>query len=240
MHSGAYEGRSVQLRGTAFKSERLGHFLPFYGHILKWGISVVFIANALRRTPRVCVIQHNTSLDEMPPEPVPHQICHHVPPWSKVHLPPPNLLRGLNGCGLLRRPHLYPGLNNSNPYNILLCFVLPFFCFVYVFFKVIPRAVRKRTYVYIRRWRVAIVNCDSRSQRAMEQEREGEIERLRKLQTTTPHRPAKRSRLLEAKLRSKTVSRPPKMTAQLGHFQLLTPRGNPKRVYSTFSSFSGW
>ena len=51
--------------------------LPFYGHILKWGISVVFIANALRRTPRVCVI---------------------------------------------------------------------------------PRAVRKRTYVYIRRWRVAIVN----------------------------------------------------------------------------------
>ena len=58
--------------------------LPFYGHILKWGISVVFIANALRRTPRVCVI---------------------------------------------------------------------------------PRAVRKRMYVYIRRWRVAIVNCDSRSQR---------------------------------------------------------------------------
>ena len=214
MQSGAYEGRSVQLRGTAFKSERLGHFLPFYGHILKWGISVVFIANALRRTP--------------------------IYTWSKVHLPPPNLLRELNGCGLLRRPHLYPGLNNSNPYNILLCFVLPFFCFVYVFFKVIPRAVRKRTYVYIRRWRVAIVNCDSRSQRAMEQEREGEIERLRKLQTTTPHRPAKRSRLLEAKLRSKTVSRPPKMTAQLGHFQLLTPRGNPKRVYSTFSAFSGW
>ena len=51
--------------------------------LLKWGISVVFIANA-RRTPRVCVI---------------------------------------------------------------------------------PRAVRKHTYVYIRRWRVAIVNCDSRSQR---------------------------------------------------------------------------
>ena len=66
---------------------------------------------------------------------------------------------------------------------------------------------------------------------AMEQEREGEIERLRKRQATTPHRPAKRSRLLEANLRSKTVSRPPKMTAQLGHFQLLTPRGNPKRVY---------
>ena len=77
-------------------------------------------------------VQHNTSLDEMPPEPVPHQICHHVPPWNKVHLPPPNLLRGLNGCGLLRRPHLYPGLNNSNQYNILFWFVLPFFCFVYV------------------------------------------------------------------------------------------------------------
>ena len=30
---------------------------------------------------------------------------------------------------------------------------------------VIPRAVRKRTYVDIRRWRVAIVNCDSRPQR---------------------------------------------------------------------------
>ena len=25
--------------------------LPFYGHIVKWGISVVFIANALRRAP---------------------------------------------------------------------------------------------------------------------------------------------------------------------------------------------
>ena len=30
---------------------------------------------------------------------------------------------------------------------------------------VIPRAVRKRTYVDMRRWRVAIVNCDSRPQR---------------------------------------------------------------------------
>ena len=66
---------------------------------------------------------------------------------------------------------------------------------------------------------------------AMEQEREGEIERLRKRQATTPYRPVKRSRLLEAKLRSKTMSRRPQMTAQLGHFQLLTPRGNPKRVY---------
>ena len=41
----------------------------------------------------------------------------------------------------------------------------------------------------------------------MEQEREGEIERLRKRQATTPHRTAKRSRLLEAKLRSNTVIR---------------------------------
>ena len=31
--------------------------------------------------------------------------------------------------------------------------------------RITPRAVRKRAYVYIRRWRVAIVNCDSRSQR---------------------------------------------------------------------------
>ena len=29
--------------------------LPFYGHILKWGISVVFIANALRRAPYASV-----------------------------------------------------------------------------------------------------------------------------------------------------------------------------------------
>ena len=118
--------------------------LPFYGHILKWGISVVFIANALRRAAR---------------------------------------------C----------------------------------------------TQAYIRRWR----GGDSKLRftiAAMEQEREGEIERLRKRQATTPHRTAKISRLLEAKLRSKTVSRPPKMTAQLGHFQLLTPRGNPKRVYSTGGS----
>ena len=77
--------------------------------------------------------------------------------------------------------------------------------------RITPRAVRKRTYVYIRRRRVAIVN-----RAAMEQEREGEIERLRKRQATTPHRTAKTSRLLEAKLRSKTVSRPPQMTAQLG------------------------
>ena len=74
---------------------------------------------------------------------------------------------------------------------------------------IIPRAVRKRTFVYMRRWRVA--HGDSKLRftiTAMEQEREGEIERLRKRQATTQHRPAKRSRLLEAKLRSKTVSRP--------------------------------
>ena len=102
--------------------------------------------------------------------------------------------------------------------------------------RITPRAVRKRTYVRVY---TALARGDSKLRftfTAMEQEREGEIERLRKRQATTPHRPAKRSRLLEAKLRSKTVSRPPKMTAQLGHFQLLTPRGNSKRVYSTGGS----
>ena len=108
--------------------------LPFYGHILKWGISVVFIANALRRTPRVCVI---------------------------------------------------------------------------------PRAVRRRTYVRVYTALARGVSKLRFTIAAMEQEREGEIERLRKRQATMPHRTAKRSRLLEAKLRSKTVSRPPQMTAQL-------------------------
>ena len=102
--------------------------------------------------------------------------------------------------------------------------------------RITPRAARKRTHVRVY---TALVRGDSKLRFTigeMEQEREGEIERLRKRQATTPHRTAKRSRLLEAKLRSKTVSRPPKMTAQLGHFQLLTPRGNPKRVYSTGGS----
>ena len=102
--------------------------------------------------------------------------------------------------------------------------------------RITPRAVRKRTYVRVY---AALASGDSKLRfviAAMEQEREGEIERLRKRQVTTPHRTAKRPRLLEAKLRSKTVSRPPKMTAQLGHFQLLTPRRNPKRVYSTGGS----
>ena len=123
--------------------------LPFYGHILKWGISVVFIANALRRAP------YRT------------QACAYVRVYAAQ----------ARGDSKLR-------------------------------------------------FTIA----------AMEQEREGQIERLRKRQATTPHRTAKRSRLLEAKLRSKTVSRPPKMTAQFGYFQLLTPRGNPKRVYSTGGS----
>ena len=100
----------------------------------------------------------------------------------------------------------------------------------------IPRAARRRACVRV--YIPALARGDSKlgfKITAMEQEREGEIERLRKRQATTPHRPAKRSRLLEAKLRSKTVSRPPQMTAQLGHFQLLTPRGNPKRVYVVYS-----
>ena len=76
---------------------------------------------------------------------------------------------------------------------------------------VIPRSVRKRTYVYIYIY-TALARGDGKLRftiTAMEQERESEIERLRKRQSTTPHRPVKRSRLLEAKLRSKTVSRPP-------------------------------
>ena len=154
--SGAYEGRSVQLHGTAFEIA----ILPFYGHILKWGVSVVFIANAL--TPHASRLRYTA----------------------------------------------------------------------------------RRTQAYVRVY-TALARGDSKLRftiTAMEQEREGEIERLRKRQATTPHRPAKRSRLLEAKLRSKTVYRPPppppppQMTAQLGHFQLLTPRGNSKRVYSTGGS----
>ena len=112
--------------------------------------------------------------------------------------------------------------------------------------RITPHASRlrytaRRTQAYVRVY-TALARGDSKLRftiTAMEQEREGEIERLRKRQATTPHRPAKRSRLLEAKLQSKTVSRPPpppQMTAQLGHFQLLTPRGNPKRVYSTEGS----
>ena len=120
--------------------------LPFYGHILKWGISVVFIANALRRTPRVCVI---------------------------------------------------------------------------------PRAVRRRAYVRVY---TALARGDSKLRFTIT----AKGRRDRKAPKAASHdatSACKRSRLLEAKLRSKTVSRPPKMTAQLGHFQLLTPRGNPKRVY---------
>ena len=97
------------------------------------------------------------------------------------------------------------------------------------------RCTARRTQAYIRVY-TALARGDSKLRftiTAMEQEREGEIERLRKRQATTPHRPARLSR---PKLQSKTVSCPPQVTAQLGHFQLLTPRGNPKRVYSTGGS----
>ena len=82
--------------------------------------------------------------------------------------------------------------------------------------RITPHASRlrytaRRTQAYVRVY-TALARGDSKLRftiTAMEQEREGEIERLRKRQATTPHRPAKRSRLLEAKLRSKIVSRPP-------------------------------
>ena len=82
--------------------------------------------------------------------------------------------------------------------------------------RIMPHASRlrytaRRTQAYVRVY-TALARGDSKLRftiTAMEQEREGEIERLRKRQATTPHRPAKRSRLLEAKLRSKTVTRPP-------------------------------
>ena len=51
-------GRSVQLRGTAFESERSRHFPYNYGPILKWGVSVVLIGKALRWLSRVCVITY--------------------------------------------------------------------------------------------------------------------------------------------------------------------------------------
>ena len=60
----------------------------------------------------------------------------------------------------------------------------------------------RRTQAYVHVY-TALARGDSKLRftiTAMEQEREGEIERLRKRQATTPHRPAKRSRLLEAKL----------------------------------------
>ena len=44
-------GRSVQLRIIGWKGRTVAT-LPLYGLILKWGVSVVFIANALRYTPR--------------------------------------------------------------------------------------------------------------------------------------------------------------------------------------------
>ena len=71
--------------------------------------------------------------------------------------------------------------------------------------RITPRAARTRTYVRVY---TALARGDSKLRftiAAMEQEREGEIERLGKRQVTTPHRTAKRSRLLEAKQRSKTI-----------------------------------
>ena len=76
--------------------------------------------------------------------------------------------------------------------------------------RITPHASRlrytaRRTQAYVRVY-TALARGDSKLRftiTAMEQVREGEIERLRKRQATTPHRPAKRSRLLEAKLRSK-------------------------------------
>ena len=93
--------------------------------------------------------------------------------------------------------------------------------------RITPHASRlrytaRRTQAYVRVY-TALARGDGKLRftiTAMEQEREGEIERLRKRQATTPHWPAKRSRLLEAKLRSRPCLAPPQMTAQ---HQLLTP-----------------
>ena len=61
----------------------------------------------------------------------------------------------------------------------------------------------------------------------MEQEREGESERLGKRQTTTLHRLVKRARLLVAQQRenrSRTGSHPTQMAAQLGHLATWEPQ----------------
>ena len=108
--------------------------------------------------------------------------------------------------------------------------------------RITPHASRlrytaRRTQAHVRvRVYTALARGDSKLRftiAAMEQEREGEIERLRKRQPTTPHRTAKRSR---QSCEVRPCLAPPQMTAQLGHFQLLTPRRNPKRVYSTGGS----
>ena len=105
--------------------------------------------------------------------------------------------------------------------------------------RITPRAV---TYVYLRGRRVAIVNCDSRSQRWS---RKGKA-RLKGSESGKPRRHIGLQKDLGYSRRSCEVRPclapppppppPPLMTAQLGHFQLLTPRGNPKRVYSTGGS----
>ena len=72
------------------------------------------------------------------------------------------------------------------------------------------RYTARRTQAYVCVY-TALARGDSKLRftiTAMEQEREGEIERLRKRQATTPHWPAKRSRLLEAKLRSRPCLAP--------------------------------
>ena len=109
--------------------------------------------------------------------------------------------------------------------------------------RITPHASRlrytaRRTQAYVRVY-TALARGDSKLRltiAAMEQEREGEIERLRK------HKPRRHIGLqkgLGYSRRSCEVRpclAPPQMTAQLGHFQLLTPRGNPKRVYNTGGS----
>ena len=92
--------------------------------------------------------------------------------------------------------------------------------------------IRLHTYVYS-------TGDNSYAVHGMEQD--SEIKRLRKQQATTPHRPVKTSRLLEAQRRERqtmTVCRPPQMVAQLGHFRRLNPRGKPKRVYTYIAGSS--
>ena len=64
--------------------------------------------------------------------------------------------------------------------------------------------------------------------------RERGIERLRKRQATTPHRPVKRLGYSRRSGESMAVFRTPQMAVQLGHFQLLKPRGKYKCVYSAY------
>ena len=108
--------------------------------------------------------------------------------------------------------------------------------------RITPHASRLR---YTARRTQAIVNCDSRSQRWS---RKGKA-RSKGSESGKP-RPRRHIGLQKdlGYLRRSCEVRPclapppppppppPQMKAQLGHFQLLTPRGNPKRVYSTGGS----